>query len=469
MVKYNFLLVFVLGALLLGCSTQKAVTSHQEKDIVVSALEDSLYGAHLGVMVFDPLNKKLITGYNHHKYFVPASNTKLLSLYAGLKYLPDTLLGLQYKDAGDTVYAYPTGDPTLGMAEFKQQPVLQWLLQQKKPVVISVSNWRAERYGRGWSWSDYQANYQPERSALPVYGNLMPVQLRSKVKFDSAVNPTSEKQLFTLTMGPVSGEGLKLKTDGVVFRKSGSNRFRINRDYAGNSFLVEYAPKDTVIETEVPFVTNGIETALRILRNLPANGSDSLNITASESLSDRINFNKAALTSVWSQPLDSMLKPMMHRSDNFYAEQTLLMASNAFLGYMSDRDMIDTLLKTDLKDMPDKPVWADGSGLSRYNLFSPADFVWLLDKLKTEFGMNRLQTILPTGNDGTLRNYYKPLEGKMFAKTGTLSGHVALSGILYAKSGKMLIFSVLVNNHNTEATRVRRLVEQYLLKVWEAN
>jgi D-alanyl-D-alanine carboxypeptidase/D-alanyl-D-alanine-endopeptidase (penicillin-binding protein 4) len=92
-----------------------------------------------------------------------------------------------------------------------------------------------------------------------------------------------------------------------------------------------------------------------------------------------------------------------------------------------------------------------------------------LDKLKTEFGMNRLQTILPTGNDGTLKNYYKPLEGKIFAKTGTLSGQVALSGILYAKSGKMLIFSVLVNNHNTEATRVRRLVEQYLLKVWEAN
>ena len=28
------------------------------------------------------------------------------------------------------------------------------------------------------------------------------------------------------------------------------------------------------------------------------------------------------------QPTDSLLKPMMHRSDNFFAEQSLLMVSN---------------------------------------------------------------------------------------------------------------------------------------------
>jgi serine-type D-Ala-D-Ala carboxypeptidase/endopeptidase (penicillin-binding protein 4) len=172
---------------------------------------------------------------------------------------------------------------------------------------------------------------------------------------------------------------------------------------------------------------------------------------------------------VKSQPLDSMLRLMMYRSDNFYAEQTLLMASNEFLGYMSDRQMIDTMMKTDFKDMPDKPVWADGSGLSRYNLQTPANYIWLLQKLKSEFSMDRLKSILPTGNTGTLTNYYKALTGKIFAKTGTLSGVVALSGYLFAKSGKLLLFSVIVNNHNTEAPRVRREVEKYLMAVWEDN
>jgi len=81
--------------------------------------------------------------------------------------------------------------------------------------------------------------------------------------------------------------------------------------------------------------------------------------------------------------------------------------------------------------------------------------------------MNRLQDVLPTGNDGTLTNYYKTLEGKIFAKTGTLAGVVALSGYLQAKSGKQLLFSVLVNNHNGSAAAVRRAVEKYLLAVWE--
>ncbi len=83
--------------------------------------------------------------------------------------------------------------------------------------------------------------------------------------------------------------------------------------------------------------------------------------------------------------------------------------------------------------------------------------------------MKRLQDVLPTGNDGTLTNYYKTLEGKIFAKTGTLGGVVALSGYLYAKSGKLLLFSTLVNNHNGSAPAVRRAVEKYLMTVWEKN
>ena len=51
---------------------------------------------------------------------------------------------------------------------------------------------------------------------------------------------------------------------------------------------------------------------------------------------------------------------MMHRSDNFYAEQSLLMVSEKLLGTMNDRKIIDTLLKSDYKDLPQKPGWVDG-------------------------------------------------------------------------------------------------------------
>ena len=60
-----------------------------------------------------------------------------------------------------------------------------------------------------------------------------------------------------------------------------------------------------------------------------------------------------------SQPTDSLFKPMMHFSDNFFAEQTLLMVSNEYLGYMSDEKIIEALLNADLKDAPQKPKWVD--------------------------------------------------------------------------------------------------------------
>jgi D-alanyl-D-alanine carboxypeptidase/D-alanyl-D-alanine-endopeptidase (penicillin-binding protein 4) len=153
---------------------------------------------------------------------------------------------------------------------------------------------------------------------------------------------------------------------------------------------------------------------------------------------------------------------MMHRSDNFFAEQTLLMVSNERLGYMNDEKIIDTLLKTDFKDLPQKPRWVDGSGLSRYNLFTPQDFVAILNKMKNEFGMDRIKVILATGGEGTISSYYKADSGYIYGKTGTLSGVVAFSGFLYTKKGKLLIFSTLVNNHNASATEVRRAVEKFL-------
>ena len=73
-----------------------------------------------------------------------------------------------------------------------------------------------------------------------------------------------------------------------------------------------------------------------------------------------------------------MLKLMMHESDNFFAEQTLLMVGNEKIGIMDDNKTIDTLLKSDFLGIPQKPKWVDGSGLSRYNLMTPQDFVWIL-------------------------------------------------------------------------------------------
>jgi len=138
------------------------------------------------------------------------------------------------------------------------------------------------------------------------------------------------------------------------------------------------------------------------------------------------------------------------------------MVINELLGVMNDEKIIDTLLKTDFKDLPQKPRWADGSGLSRYNLFTPQAMVAILTKMKNEFGMERIKVIFPTGGEGTISSYYKQDAGFIYGKTGTLSGVVAFSGFLYTKKGKLLIFSTLINNHQGSATDIRRAIENFL-------
>ena len=145
------------------------------------------------------------------------------------------------------------------------------------------------------------------------------------------------------------------------------------------------------------------------------------------------------------------------------------MVSAKLLNEMNDEKIIDTLLKIDYKDLPQKPHWVDGSGLSHYNLFSPQDFVMLLNKMKDTFGIDRIKNILATGGTGTLRSYYRNDAGYIFAKTGTLSGVVALSGFLYTRKNKLLIFSVLVNNHHASATNIRKVVEKFIEEVRNKN
>jgi D-alanyl-D-alanine carboxypeptidase/D-alanyl-D-alanine-endopeptidase (penicillin-binding protein 4) len=222
----------------------------------------------------------------------------------------------------------------------------------------------------------------------------------------------------------------------------------VQRKQGENYFYLENTPRSN----EIPFLTENNTTAITMLSELIQKRMTPGGVF------DR-NFKDTILHS---QPTDSLLKPMMHRSDNFFAEQALLMVSNEVLGYMNDEKIIDTILKTDLADLPHRPRWADGSGLSRYNLFTPQDFVVILNKMKAEFGMARIRTVFASGGKGTLSNFYKADRPYLYAKTGTLSGVVALSGYLTTAKGKELIVSVLVNNHRSGAVQIRSLVERFL-------
>ena len=99
---------------------------------------------------------------------------------------------------------------------------------------------------------------------------------------------------------------------------------------------------------------------------------------------------------------------------------------------------------------------ADGSGLSRSNRAAPREVAHLLDGVRDETGFTSLYKSLPVaGRDGTLATRMRNgrARGRCHAKTGTLTGVSALSGYCTTRSGRTLVFSVLMNNANVYTAR----------------
>ncbi|MBL7761932.1 MAG: D-alanyl-D-alanine carboxypeptidase [Chitinophagaceae bacterium] len=417
-----FILLFLSCIFLCSCSISKRIAKSAKTFIN----DESLVNAHAGISIYDASSNKYLFNYQGNKYFVPASNTKIPTCYAAMKYLGDSLVGLQYNIINEsTVDIAGTGDPTFLCSDFKRQPVYDFL--KKFKTIVYKGEIYTDFLGSGWSWGDYKQYYMAQRSELPMYGNVVTISFKGKDE---------------LKISPFYFRN-NIEVAGTI-----DSGFAVDKPWDNNRFFISNGGQK---ESKVPYNPN-IGTIVDLLADTLKAATDI----------DFLGSFPSSPSIIYSQPTDSLLKPMMYNSDNFFAEQSLLMVSKKLLNEMTDSKIIDTLLKTDFKDLPQKPNWADGSGLSRYNLFTPQDFVFILNKMKDEFGMKRVQTIFPTGNTGTLEGRYKNESGYIFAKTGTLSGVVSLSGFLYTKKNKLLIFSVLVNNHNGSATEVRNAIERFI-------
>jgi serine-type D-Ala-D-Ala carboxypeptidase/endopeptidase (penicillin-binding protein 4) len=461
-----FLLFIVLHVS--ACTGYRQLARSADK-IVLHA--PSMKAAHVGISIYEPATGKYWYNHQGDKYFVPASNTKIPTCYAAMKYLGDSITAGRYQAQGNTLLFQPAGDPGFLLPEFPSQPLLR-LFEKFDTIRIWDDNWHEERWGNGWSWNDYEESYMAERSIMPMYGNVMTI-----IPDASGILPVNDadikKAFSTIPRYFHDQKNFMVSRDITQLQEPGSTAsharpqadsvyFRITRSIAGNEFSVLPSFSRPVKQT-MSFNTGSFSDLQAILADtLHKNSGQILRWNDGDT---RIRFDAVSGLRIHSQPVDSLLRPMMHRSDNFFAEQSLLMVSNALLGYMNDARIIDTLLKTDFRDLPQRPRWVDGSGLSRYNLFTPQDFVAMLNKMRMDFGMDRVKNIFATGNEGTLSNYYRSSAGKIFAKTGTLSGVVALSGFLYTKKNKLLIFSLLVNNHQASATDVRRAVESFIVGI----
>lgn len=380
-----------------------------------------------GFALYDMDAGKMVYELNSDKYFTPASNTKLFTFYTCLKMLGDSIPALNYAVQHDSLVFWGTGDPAFLHTGLKGTKGFELLKNSDKRLFFSSGQYKNEFYGSGWAWDDYNDYYQAEITELPVEDNVAVVY----------ADKNGELQITPSALKPW------LKRDSNYKPPL----FRVQRNFLDNTFVYPAMNIPAGYRREIPWKTSTALT-LSLLQDTLKKPVEEVHLPLS-----------ADAKTVFDTNADTVYKRMLQPSDNFIAEQLLLVCSAVKFKTL-DADSVIAYSKAHyLNDLPDAPQWVDGSGLSRFNLFTPRSIITLLCKISDEIKNDSLlHSLLPAGGvAGTIKSTYKTDNGQPFvwAKTGSLSNNQNQSGYLVTRKGKRLAFSFMNNNFTRPSREVR--------------
>src|SRR5881392_1451882 len=171
----------------------------------------------------------------------------------------------------------------------------------------------------------------------------------------------------------------------------------------------------------------------------------------------------APLVEYRGRPLADIIFPILNSSQNWFAEMLLKILGRERKGEGSWRAGLDVERRF-LSDSVgiDSTAFAleDGSGLAAGNLITPRAFVRLLAYIRRHPKAAPFLAALPrSGQPGSLLRRFvgTPFEGRVTAKTGSIDRVNSLSGFLDRPNGRTYVFSVVANAH---AVRNRDMLAQ---------
>lgn len=158
--------------------------------------------------------------------------------------------------------------------------------------------------------------------------------------------------------------------------------------------------------------------------------------------------NATRVATVRSPTLNRIVNTTDVWSDNFFAEM-LIKLLGARLGGAGTTAAGAHVVEAFASSHNSGVHAVDGSGLTRTNRASPRQIVNLLLAMREDpAGEDFIQDLALTGKEGTVadRMHGTAAYGRCRTKTGTLTGVSNLSGYCFNKSGKTMVFSILMGS-----------------------
>jgi serine-type D-Ala-D-Ala carboxypeptidase/endopeptidase (penicillin-binding protein 4) len=404
--------------------------------------------------------------------FIPASNTKMFSTAAAFHVLtgldvPDAAGGAAVRLEGADVILEGRGDARLSAAADCVSNCLEALAhavaartKRVRHIIGDDSLFPDQRWSPGMSWNNIPTRSGTATSALTVDDNELAVRV-------FAAAPGQPPKLEHLAYYTIDNHAVTVAAGAAALafdRLPGSRHVRLTGTIpaAGESELLRLAIDDpahyAAWRLRAMLETRGVRVSGSVLaQHRPAQRFDD---PASRAGAPPPRAPRPEpLASLVPPPLAEDIALTNKVSQNLHAE-LLLRRVGLKEGTGSLQDGLAAVRAMLAEAGVPRAGYdlSDGSGMSTYNRLSPRGVVTFLRWATTRPWGPAWRAGLPVaGVDGTLARRFKSgaLEGRLFAKTGSLNATNALSGYLVARSGRTLTFSAFANDvpESVAATR----------------
>jgi PBP4 family serine-type D-alanyl-D-alanine carboxypeptidase len=455
-----------------GCAAWRQLTAGPEErlaDLIQARLQDPrLDGCHVGLAVYSLDRRQWLCEINADRRFVPASNVKLVTAAAALE-----ALGPAYRTHTDVRFAGTRqqgnwqgtltlvggGDPMLATSDVEALVLglkAAGLKRFSGKVVADEGRFDPVRKGPGWMWDDAGTDDAPPISALTV--NL--------AHLDLAIRPAGLGQPLQVRPDPFTGYGL-LENRSLT-AVTGQPVAAVCRPVNGRDVIQVtgcLAPGSAAQRQTVTVTDPALHAATQFAEAIGRAGIPSQISVGGPPGGGTV------VASHDSPPLPDVLRALQKESVNLIAEMLLKQvgaAKNGLPGTSAKGIAAAQSFLGNVGWQPETYRLVDGSGLSRYNLLSPRQLTQLLTYMDAQPSAGAYRSALPIAAvDGTLSNRFRALRDsrRLVAKTGTLSGVVALSGYVESAAKERLAFSMLINGGVGPTAPLRQIQDDVLTAV----
>lgn len=454
------MLALALGAAL-PVAAQPASRPPTLQQSVEAQLRQAGPGTRFGLVVAAEDGRELVAVAPDAR-FIPASNTKLFTTAAAFATLPDldrpdTAGGASValeteRGAAPDVVLEGFGDARLSSAPDCAANCLSALAdavaartRRVRDVIGDDSFYPDQRWSPGMSWNNIPTWSGTAISALTLDDNELVLRVRPAAVgqppvLDALPYYTIDNRAVTVATGetdlaydrlPFSNV---LRLTGTILSGAEPQRIRLGIDDPA-----QYAAwrLRALLEARGVRVTGSVRVHHRPVGPAGAPPPDR-------------RIERELLLRLTPPPLAEDLRIINKASQNLHAELMLRrLGRQSGTGLIADGLSIVRALLARAGLRRADYDFSDGSGMSTYNRVTPRGVVTFLRWAAGQpWGAAWRATFPVAGVDGTLARRFRgtALEGRLFAKTGSLNATSALSGYMIARSGRTLLFSIYAND-----------------------